>query len=308
MLERAPKAGKAASAAGRPNLFRLFRLRRAKRVNHSWWGNAIAFLVLCAVAAFMALPLVFSINNAFKPLDEIFVFPPRFLVRNPTLTNFGDLFSLLSNSWVPFSRYVFNTVFITLAGTVGHVILASAAAFVLAKYQFKGKNLIFTMIVLSLMFSGQVTMIPNYMTMAWLGWIDSYASIIVPAFAYPLGLYLMKQFMEMIPDSLLEAAKIDGASDYRIFWQIVMPLVKPAWMTLTILLFQMLWGTDGGNFVYSEQLKTLHYAVTQIVLGGIARTGAAAAVSLLLMSVPILFFLFSQSKIIQTMATSGMKD
>jgi ABC-type glycerol-3-phosphate transport system permease component len=158
------------------------------------------------------------------------------------------------------------------------------------------------------MFAPQVTAIPNYMIMSAIGLIDTYWAVIVPAFAFPLGLYLMKQFMEQIPDALLEAAKIDGASEYRIFWQVVMPNVKPAWLTLIILLFQMLWGTDGNGFIYSEQLKTLHYASNQIIQGGIARAGVGAAVALILMSVPILLFIFSQSRIIETMATSGMKD
>lgn len=287
---------------------RQISIRRKRKISRSWWGDLILFLILAGTAVFMALPLVFAINNAFKPLNEIFIFPPRLFVINPTLTNFIDLLRLMSDSWVPFSRYVFNTVFITAVGTVGHVVFASAAAFALAKHEFKGKKTLFTMVVLALMFSPQVTAIPNYMTMATIGWIDSYASIIVPAFAFPLGLYLMKQFMDMIPDTLMEAAKIDGASEYRIFWQIIMPLVRPAWLTLTILLFQILWGTDGGNFIYSEQLKTLNYAVQQVVEGGIARTGAAAAVAVILMSVPIILFIFAQSKIIQTMASSGMKE
>lgn len=146
------------------------------------------------------------------------------------------------------------------------------------------------------------------MIMSWIGLIDTYWAVIVPAFAFPLGLYLMKQFMEQIPDALLEAAKIDGASEYRIFWTIVMPNVKPAWLTLIILLFQMLWGSDGNGFIYSEQLKSLHYAANQIVQGGVARAGVGAAVALMLMSVPITLFVFSQSRILETMATSGMKD
>ncbi len=285
-----------------------FSIRREKKVNRSWWGDATLFAFLGFFGAFMALPLVYAINNAFKPLDEIFLFPPRFFVRNPTLDNFSDLINLMANSWVPFSRYLFNTVFITLAGTIGHIVLASAAAYPLAKHKFPGSRVMFTVIVLSLMFSPHVTAIPNYMTMSWLGWIDTYWSVIVPAFAFPLGLYLMKQFMEQIPDALLEAAKIDGASEYRIFWQIVMPLVKPAWLTLMVLLFQLLWGTDGGNFIYSEELKTMHYALGQIILGGIARAGVSAAVALMMMSVPIVLFVVSQSSIIQTMATSGLKD
>jgi ABC-type glycerol-3-phosphate transport system permease component len=286
-----------------------FALRlRKKRVNRSFAGTVVLFAFLAGVGAFMVLPLVYAINAAFKPLDEIFVFPPTLFVRNPTTSNFSDLLTLLTSSWVPFTRYVFNTVFITGVGIVGHVLLASAAAYPLAKHHFPGKKTFFTIVVLSLMFTPQVTAIPNYMIMSWLGFIDTYWAVIIPAFAYPLGLYLMKQFMEQIPDALLEAAKIDGANEYRIFWSIVMPNVRPAWLTLIILLFQILWGTDGNGFIYSEQLKTLHYTTNQIIQGGIARAGVGAAVALLLMSVPITLFIFSQSRIIETMATSGMKD
>jgi ABC-type glycerol-3-phosphate transport system permease component len=284
------------------------RIQGEKRINRSWQVDFALFVLLALFGAFMAIPLIYIINNAFKPLDELFLFPPKIFVRNPTLSNFPDLFHLMAQSWVPFSRYIFNTVFITLTGTVGHVILASAAAFPLAMYSFRGSKVLFQMIVLSLMFSGQVTAIPNYMTMSWLGWIDTYWAVIVPAFAFPLGLYLMKQFIEQIPMALIEAAKIDGAGEYRIFWTIVMPLVKPAWYTLIILLFQMLWGTDGGSFIYSEELKTMHYAMGQIIQGGIARAGVAAAVALLLMIVPVTVFVITQSGIIQTMASSGIKE
>ncbi|MCK0472254.1 carbohydrate ABC transporter permease [Halalkalibacter sp. APA_J-10(15)] len=282
--------------------------KKKKKLNRSWWGTLGLFAFIGLFGAFMALPLVYTINNAFKPLDEIFLFPPRFFVRNPTFNNFVDLVHLMADSWVPFSRYVFNTFFITIVGTAGHIIFSAAAAYPLAKHKFPGMNILFTLVVLSLMFSPHVTAIPNYMTMSVLGWVDSYWAIIVPSFAFPLGLYLMKQFMEQLPDSLLEAARIDGASEYRIFWQIVMPLVKPAWLTLMILLFQQLWGTDGGNFIYSEELKTMNYAMGQIIQGGIARAGAAAAVAFMLMSVPIIVFLFSQASIIQTMSSSGMKE
>lgn len=286
-----------------------FSLRlRKKRMNRSMGGNVAMFVFLAAVGAFMALPLVYAINAAFKPLDEIFIFPPTLFVRNPTLDNFVDLIALLGNSWVPFSRYIFNTVFITGMGVVGHVLLASAAAYPLAKHHFPGKTILFTTVVLALMFAPQVTAIPNYMIMSWIGFIDTYWAVIVPAFAFPLGLYLMKQFMEQIPDAMIEAAKIDGASEYTIFWKVVMPNVKPAWLTLIILLFQILWGTDGNGFIYSEELKTLHYATNQIIQGGIARAGVGAAVALILMSVPITLFIFSQSRIIETMATSGMKE
>lgn len=282
--------------------------RPQKKLNRSLPVNIMLFIILALFGAFMALPLIYAINNAFKPLDELFIFPPRFFVINPTMDNFYDLVSLMGNSWVPLSRYIANTLLITLIGTAGHILLASAAAYPLAKHRFFGSKILFSIVVLSLMFSAHVTAIPNYMVMSWLGWINTHASIIIPSLAFPLGLFLMKQFMEQIPDALIEAAKIDGASEYRIFWSIIMPNVKPAWLTLMILQFPALWGSDGGNFIYSENLKTLHYALGQIIQGGIARAGVGAAVALLLMIVPITLFVISQSSVMQTMATSGMKD
>ena len=238
-----------------------------KKLNRSFAVTFLLFILLGLFGAFMALPLIYTINHAFKPLDEIFLFPPRFFVRNPTMNNFYDLVNLMANSWVPFSRYISNTVIIAVIGTVGHVLFASAAAYPLAKYKFPGSKAIFNIVVLSLMFSPHVTAIPNYMIMSRVGWIDNHASLIIPSWAYPLGLFLMKQFMEQIPSALLEAAKIDGASEYRIYWQIVMPNVKPAWLTLIILRFPALWGSDGGSFIYSENLKTLNYALGQIIQG-----------------------------------------
>jgi ABC-type glycerol-3-phosphate transport system permease component len=285
---------------------KIFRVN--KKLNRSFTVTFLMFVFLALFGAFMALPLVYAVNNAFKPLDELFIFPPRFFVRNPTFDNFFDLVALMGNSWVPLSRYITNTLLITIIGTVGHILLASAAAYPLAKYRFFGSKMIFSVVVLSLMFSPHVTAIPNYMVMSWLGWINTHASIIVPSLAFPLGLFLMKQFMEQIPNALLEAAKIDGANEYRIFWSVVMPNVKPAWLTLMILQFPMLWGTDGGNFIYSENLKTLHYALGQIIQGGIARAGVGAAVALFLMIVPITLFIISQSSVMQTMANSGIKD
>lgn len=283
-------------------------LRPQKRLNRSFAVSFMLFALLLLFGSFMVLPLVYAVNNAFKPLDELFIFPPRFFVRNPTMENFTDLIAIMGNSWVPFSRYIANTLFITLVGTAGHILLASAAAYPLAKFRFPGSSALFKIVVLSLMFSAHVTAIPNYMVMSQLGWINTQAAIIIPSLAFPLGLFLMKQFMEQIPDALIEAAKIDGANEYRVFWQIVMPNVKPAWLTLMILQFPALWGTDGGNFIYSENLKTLHYALSQIIQGGIARAGVGAAVALLLMIVPIILFIISQSSVIQTMATSGMKE
>lgn len=281
---------------------------RKRKANRSLGGDALNLIIVVCFGAFMALPLVFAISNAFKPLDEIYMFPPRFFVRNPTTNNFRDLFLLMGQSWVPFSRYVFNTVFITAVGTSGHVIIASMAAYVLEKHKFPGRETFFKIVILTLMFSGTVTAIPNYLTMAKLHWIDTYYSLIVPAFAFPLGLFLMKQFMITVPDSLLESARIDGAGEFRSFWQIAMPAVKPGWLTLVIFSFQSLWGITGGTFIYSEEKKTLPYALNQILMGGTARAGIGAAVVVMMMTVPIIMFIATQSSIIQTMTTSGIKE
>ena len=283
--------------------------KRLKKLNRSTGGTVGILIVLTLIGAFMAMPLVYAISNSIKPFDELFVYPPRFFAKNPTFDNFKDLLTVMSSSWVPFTRYLFNTVFVTVVGTVGHIILASLAAYSLSKFEFKGRDTMFQIVVLSLMFTGQVTAIPNYLIMAKLGWVDTYLSLIVPAIGASMGLYLMKQFMEqLLPDALLEAARIDGAGEVRIFFRIVMPIVKPAWITLAILTIQSLWGTSGGTYIYSEQLKPLSFALSQIAASGVARTGVAAAVSVVMMIVPIVTFVFSQSQILETMATSGMKD
>ena len=283
------------------------RIKKKKRVSRSLAGDIALFILLALFGCFSAYPLVYSICAAFKPLSELFIFPPKLFFQHPTLDNFADLNSLLEDSWVPFSRYFFNTIWITLAGTAGHVIIASMAAYPLAKYKFPGSKIIFGLVVYSLMFAAQVTATPRYIIFSGLGLVDTQLAIIIPAFAYSLGLYLMKQFMSDIPMELIESSKIDGANEFQIYWKIVMPMVKPAWLTLIILLFQQLWNNDGGTYIYTESLKPLSYALHQIVAGGVARTGTSSAVMLIMMIVPITVFILSQSQIIETMAHSGMK-
>jgi ABC-type glycerol-3-phosphate transport system permease component len=282
-------------------------IRRSKP-NRSLSGDLGVNFILIFFGLFMAFPLVFAINSAFKPLDEIFVYPPRLFVRNPTMNNFQDLLVIMGKSWVPFTRYFFNTVFITTLGTAGHLLISSMGAYVLAKYEFPGGRAFFNLVIVALMFSGYVTAIPNYLLMSKIGWVDTYWAIIIPSFASPMGLFLMKQYMESIPTVLLEAAKIDGAKEWRIFSRIVLPVVKPAWLTLMIFSVQGLWNTRASNFIYSEELKTLPYALQQILSGGIARAGVGSAVSLVMMIVPITVFIIAESNILETMASSGIKD
>ncbi len=281
---------------------------REKQLNRSAAGNGILFFFMIICGIFMALPLVILVNNALKPLDEIFQYPQSVFVKNPTFNNFKDLFVVMSDSWVPFSRYIFNTIIITGFGTVGHVIIASLAAYPLAKHKFPGKAILFSIVVLSMMFSYNVTQIPNYMIISFLGINNTYLALILPAWQYGMGLYLMKQFMEQIPDSLRESANLDGATEFTVFWKIFMPNVKPAWLTLGILQFQQMWGNTGSMFLRSEKLKPMQFALQQIAGGGAARAGVACAVAFVIALVPITFFLICQSQIIETMTSSGMKE
>ena len=286
------------------------RTRKHKVVlSRSAGGDAGITFVLTILGIFMFLPMVYVLSQSLKPLDELWMYPPRFIVRNPTFNNFKDLFVLMNDSWVPFSRYIFNTVLTSVGGTFGHLFLASMAAYALAKIKFPGGKMIFKTIRTSLMFHATVTAITSFIIMSALKMVDTYLAIIIPAWGSTLGLYLMKQFMDSaVPDTVLESARLDGASEVRTYWTIAMPMVKPAWLTLIIYSFQGLWNAGSSIYIYSEQLKSFNYAIGQITAGGIKRQGASAAATVLMMAVPILVFVITQSNIIETMGSSGMKD
>jgi ABC-type glycerol-3-phosphate transport system permease component len=243
------------------------RARKLRRRNRSLMGDMGLTLVLAFFGLFSLFPLIFTVVNAFKPLSEIFIIPPKMTVENPTLNNFFDLATIVESFNVPLSRYIFNTGMITFLGTFGTVLLGSMAAFPLAKYTFPGSRAMSNIIVYALMFNASVTAIPNYLIMSRLGMIDTYWAVILPAVGSTLGLYLMKNFMVQIPDEMLEAAKIDGAGEFKTYWSVVMPLCKPAWITLVILSFQQMWGTTGGVFIYTEELKPVTYVLQQLVSG-----------------------------------------
>ncbi|MBP3666810.1 MAG: carbohydrate ABC transporter permease [Clostridia bacterium] len=272
-------------------------------------GDAGISVILVILGAFMFLPMVYVVMQSLKPLDELWMYPPRFYVMSPTLKNFKDLFTLMNISWVPFSRYIFNTVLVSVAGTAGHLFLASLAAYALAKIKFPGRDLMFQTVQMSLMFNATVTAITSFILMSALHWLDTYWALIVPAWCSSLGLYLMKQFTDTnVNDSVLESARLDGAKELKIFWVIAMPMVKPAWLTLIIYSFQGLWNAGASMYIYSEQYKSFNYAIGQITAGGIKRAGASAASQVIMMLVPIIIFIISQSNIIETMGSSGMKD
>ena len=199
-------------------------------------------------------------------------------------------------------------MFIAVVTTAGHVVFASMAAYPLAKGRFPGKKVLHQAVLLALMFVPAIADVINYMTISGLGWLDTYMAAIAPNIATTLGLFLITNYMTTIPDSLLEAAKIDGCSEFRIYGSVIMPICKPAWLTLIIIMFQNIWGQTHTAYIYKEAMKTLPYALTQITQGGYIRAGAAQAVGVLMLAVPAVIFVFNQSKILETMASSGIKE
>lgn len=281
--------------------------RRQKHLNRGTFGYIVSILIMAVLGIFMLIPAGYTISQAFKPLDELYRYPPTIFAQNPSLKNFTDLFNLLNETAMPFVRYFFNTLFLTSAAAAGQIIIASLCAYSLAKIPFPGSNFIFKMIVFSLMFSGTVTAIPSFIVYRTLHMIDTYWAVIMPHLVSTMGFYLMKQFMQSnVPDDLLNAARIDGASEFKVFFRIAMPLLKPAWYTLIILSIQGLWGSSAQN-VYHETLKTLPQAISQISTGGLERAGVSAAASLIMIIIPILCFIVMQSKIVDTMGSAGLK-
>ena len=272
-------------------------------------GNGLVIFLLLLLGAFMAFPLYYTLIQSIKPSEELFQFPPRLYVLRPTGEHYTELFQLMSNLWVPFSRYLFNTLLVSLLGTVLHVVLAGMAAYPLAKHKFPGKDALFAIILLGLMFVGQVTFLPSFIIIAKLNLLNTYWAYILPNIGVSLGLFLMKQFIEQLPDSLLEAARIDGSNEWKIYFSIVFPNIKPAVLTVFIFQFVNIWNGLSKEMVYDEQLKVVKVALEQIsASNAYARMGSGMAGSVLLMIPPIVVFILMQRHVVETMTFAGLKE
>lgn len=288
----------------------MIRLRKLKKMNGY---NVLLTLFVVALTAFAALPLVYLVSSAFKPIDEILRFPPLFIVRKPTLYNFKALVLSLSSTTVPFLRYVFNSLFVTVVTVALSVIICSMGAFGLVKHTPFGARWIMNLVIVALMFSPFVTQIPNYLLVINMGLNNSYLALILPKVAVAYNFFLMERFTTQIPNVILEAARIDGAQERHIFWKIVMPMLKPAWSTLIVFAFVSSWNDAFSPLVYiqSQAMKTLPLAL-QTIAGGtgtsdLGRMGATMAAALITTMPTIIIFVIMQSRVIQTMAHSGIK-
>lgn len=276
------------------------------------WGQFKFYVVLVPLAVFMALPILYLVSTAFKPLDELFAYPPRFFARKPTLENFEDLIRYVSSSGVPLSRYFFNSIASSLLIVGGTVFISVFAAYVLSKKQFKAKNLLFTINTLALMFVPLAVRIPRYLVIEKARLLNTFWILILPILAMPIGLFLIKQFTDQVPNALIEAAHIDGANDFFILYRVVVPLIKPAIVTVAILAFQVAWNTEEPSQLYvnDESMKTFAYYMAAIITATsnkVAGQGIAAAGALILFIPNLIIFILMQSKVINTMAYSGIK-
>ena len=286
---------------------------KGKRINPQKFerGQIKIMIILLPLLIFMAMPLVYIANHAFKPMDELFAFPPTFFVKNATLENFEKLIKFSRTSGVPMSRYVFNSLIVTVL-TVGlSLLFTTMSAFALAKLKFKGRDMMMNVNQMALMFVATAVLIPRYLVIAKLGLIDNIWAHILPLMAYPVALFLVKQFTEQVPDSLIEAAYIDGASDVTVYRKIVIPLIKPAIATATILVFQQVWtNVETSNYyINDDSMKTLTFYMNSMinVNNTVAGQGMSAAATLILFIPNLVLFIILQTGVMNTMAHSGIK-
>ena len=270
------------------------------------------YVILIPMAVFMMLPVVYIISQSFKPLDELFMFPPRFLVQKPTLKNFSDLFRAASSTGVPMTRYLFNSILITLAAIGSTIVITTSTAYALSKKEFRGKKLLFKVNQTALMFVAVAVAIPRYLIIDGLGMTDTWIVHVIPYLAMPVGLFLVKQFIDQLPDELIEAAKIDGANDRHILFLIVIPLIKPALATVAILTFQMIWNSTESSSIYiiTETKKTFAFYMTTLTANqavSIAGAGMAAAAGLIMFLPNLIIFVIMQGNVMDTMSHLGIK-
>ncbi len=274
-------------------------------------GQVKFYLILITFSILMILPIIFIFSNAFKPMDELFAFPPRFLVQHPTFDNFNNLFSLFSTSGIPISRYLLNSIIISLLTVILTILISTSASYALSKKNFKLKNFLFEINTLALMFVPIAVSIPRFLIIVKLGLIDTFIINILPIIAMPVGVFLLKQFIDQIPNQLIEAAQIDGATDWIIFTKIVIPITKPAIATITILAFQAAWNNVESSLMYinDESIKNFAYYLSTFTATNntVAGQGIAAAAALIMFIPNLLIFVFMQSKVMSTMAHSGIK-
>lgn len=268
-------------------------------------------LIVLPFVILMLLPMIFIVSHAFKPYSELYSYPPKLFVRRPTLDSFTALFKLTSQSGVPLTRYLFNSIIQAVGVIALTIIMGSLASYSFSFLKYKGKRLLLSLNQVAIMFVAVAVAVPRYYVMSKLHLTNNVFSLIIPLIAMPVGVFLLKQFMDQIPRELIDAAKIDGANNLQVYWKVVMPLVKPALSTIAILSFQAAWNNTEAASLYidDESQKTLAYYFSTMAMGSsaLANQGITAVATLLMFLPNIIFFIIVQNQVMNTMAYSGMK-
>ncbi|SFB74966.1 carbohydrate ABC transporter permease [Butyrivibrio sp. YAB3001] len=271
------------------------------------------YLLILPMVLLCGLPIVFIIFHAFKPMEELFAFPPKFITTHPTLDNFRKLAKASRSAGIPISKYVFNSLFITAVVVFCSLLFSTMAAYALSKLRFKGRNVMMQINQIALMFVSVAVMIPRYLIVNKLGMIDTYLAEILPLIALPVGLFLVKQFVDQVPDSLIEAAYMDGAKEWQIYLKVIIPLIKPAIATAAILVFQQVWTNleTSNYYINDDSLKSLAFYMNTLTststTNTVAGQGVAAAASLIMFLPNLILFCILQKNVMNTMAHSGIK-
>ena len=277
-------------------------------LSRSKWGTVGIFVFLLIISVCMSIPLLYTILQSVKPIEEYYIYPPKFYVTNPTFDNYRDILASVDSLGVPFTRYLFNAVFTTVTGTVVYLVLALVTAYPIAKSKIKGVGILNALLVYAMLFHNDTMAMLRFVVMSYMGIIDTYWAVILPNLANTMGIFLLAQFMRSnISDSILEAARIDGAGEFKILFRIVAPSVKAGWLTVFIFVFQSYWNAGNSPYIYSENLKHISEAMSSIATSGIIRAGTGMAVTIILMIPTIVIFLWNQRSIMNTMAHSGLK-
>jgi multiple sugar transport system permease protein len=279
--------------------------------------------VLC-MGVVMLAPYYWMVIGAFKSEAELSRVPPTFFVDQPTTHSFYNpdaedmssrategLFQRFPNTEGGFARYYLNSIMVAGSITVGALLIASMAAFVLAKHRFPGRQVFFIVFVASMMIPWQVTLITGYLVVKELGWLDSYTVLIVPALPRAFALFFLRQYMLSLPDDLLDAARVDGASEFRIWYQVVLPLVGPALVAVGIFIFL----ADWNNLVWplvtitSEELRTLPLVLSTMIgpFSGAPDLGVTMAAALIVSLPTLVLFIVFQKQFVRGIALTGMK-
>jgi ABC-type glycerol-3-phosphate transport system permease component len=266
--------------------------------------NTVLYAVLIIGAAIMVIPFLWMIVTSFKPLDEIHAYPPSFIVHHPTIKAYVELFNL-----IPMGRYFFNSIFVAGTITIANLFFCSLAGYAFAKHEFAGRDKIFMLLLGSLMIPWQVNLIPQFIIIKNLGWLNSYPGLIVPAMSSAFGVFLMRQFIKSIPDDLIDAARIDGCGEFKIFGLIVLPLVRPALAALAIFTFMAQW----NNFVWplviikTREMKTLPLALS-VLNSQFGDNFAMVMAGAVVATIPVLVvFIFFQKFFVKGITFTGIK-